>query len=223
MAAAPPRATGHMFRPRSAIAAAICWGLITLAWAWFAVHDGGLIALARQAPGMLLAATLVYAVLVRPSVEVSGAGVALRNVVRDVEVPWAALAEVRTRYALTLVATDGRRFTAWAAPASGRHTDTRLTLGEVRSLGWPAGAELPPSSASLASSSGAVAVWVRREWQRAVEDERAGVDLADGGTARGDTVRDDAVRDDAVRTHLARGVLAAGAVAAALCAVAAIG
>ena len=208
MAAAPPRATGHVFRPRSAIAAAICWGAITLAWAWFAVHDGGPIALARQAPGMLLAATLVYAVLVRPSVEVSGEGVALRNVVRDVEVPWSALAEVRTRYALTLVATDGRRFTAWAAPASGRHTDTGLTLGEVRSLGWPTGAELPPSSASPASHSGAVAAWVRREWQRAVEDEPVG---------------DDPARDDTVRTHLARGVMAVGAVAAALCVVAAIG
>ncbi len=166
----PAAQPGHVFRPRSSSAVAIGWGLVTVGWAWLALHDGGVAALVRQAPAIVLAATLVYGVLVRPSVEVSGSGVTLRNVVRDVEVPWAALTEVRTRYAFTLVTTDGRSFTAWAAPASGRHTDASLTSGEVAALGWPgAGGELPPTSASTASSSGAVAVWVRREWARAMD------------------------------------------------------
>ena len=212
MAAAPPRATGHVFRPRSAIAAAVCGGLIAIAWAWFAVHDGGWLALARELPGIVLAGTLVYAVLVRPSVEVSLAGVALRNVVTDVDVPWGALAEVQTRYALTLVTTDGRRFTAWAAPASGRHTDARLTRGEVRVLGWGADDELPPSSASTASHSGAVAAWVRRDWRRALEDSTADDVRPDGVRPAADA----AVADDVVRMRRARGVLAVGGVAAAL-------
>ncbi|MGV8965889.1 MAG: PH domain-containing protein [Cellulomonas sp.] len=211
MAAAPHRPTGHVFRPRSAIAAAISWGLITIAWAWFAVHDGGALALARQVPPMLLAGTLVYAVLVRPSVEVSASGVTLRNVITDVDVPWAALAEVQTRYALTLVATDGRRFTAWAAPASGRHTDARLTLGEAKAIGWGTDADLPPSSASTASHSGAVAAWVRRDWRRAVQDVADGV-----GAPAADA--DGAV----VRTRTARGVVAMGGGAAALVALTAV-
>lgn len=213
MAAAPPRATGHVFRPRSAIVAVVCGGLIAIAWAWFAVHDGGWLALARELPGIVLAGTVVYAVLIRPSVEVSSACVALRNVVTDVDVPWGALAEVQTRYALTLVTADGRRFTAWAAPASGRHTDARLTRGEVRVLGWGADEELPPSSASTASHSGAVAAWVRRDWRRALEDS-----TVDGVRPPADA----AVADGVVRTRRARGVLAVGGVAAALVVLSAI-
>ena len=214
-AAAPVPATGHRFRPRSAIAAAVCWSLVTLGWAWFAVHDGGLAGLVRQAPGMVLAATLVYGVLVRPSVEVSPAGVALRNVVRDVEVPWATLAEVRTRYALTLVTVEGAKFTAWAAPASGRHTDTRLTLREVKALGRGAGPELPTASESTASQSGAVAAWIRREWARAVEDD---------GESRGGGPQDRPAGSmapadgppPAVRTRLALGVLGVAGTSAVL-------
>lgn len=202
---------GHTFRPRSAIAAAVGWGLVTLGWSWFAVHDGGLVGLVLQGPGMVLAATLVYAVLVRPAVEVTPTGVALRNVVRDVVVPWAALTEVRTRYALTLVTTDGRRFTAWAAPASGRHTDARLTLREVQTLGLGSDEELPTASASTASQSGAVAAWVRREWGRSVETGGAPLYPTDGEAPLYPT-------DDApvVRTHLARGVLVVAGVSAML-------
>jgi len=189
MSSASPAAAGRVFRPRSSIAAAIVGVLVALAWAWFAIQDDGGPGLARQAPGILLTATLVYGVLVRPAVEVSPAGVTLRNVVRDVEVPWAAVAEVRTRYALTLVTTDGRRFAAWAAPASGRHTDARLTRREVGAIGWDPDQELPTASASSASHSGAVAAWVRREWCRAL-------DAADHPDP-----------EPIVRTHLARGVV----------------
>ena len=166
---APCAVTGHVFRPRSSIAAAIGWALVTAAWCAIAVHDGGAPGLARQAPGIVLAATGVYAVLVRPAVEVSPTGVTLRNVVRDVEVPWAALAEVRTRYALTLVTTDGRHFAAWAAPAPGRHTDAGLTRREVGAIGGDPDGDLPPASASTAAPSGAVAAWVRHEWDRAID------------------------------------------------------
>ena len=185
---------GRVFRPRSSIAVAIGWALVTLAWSWFAVRDGGAPGLARQAPQIVLAATGVYAVLVRPAVGVTPTGVTLRNVVRDVEVPWAALAEVRTRYALALVTTDGRRFTAWAAPASGRHTDTRLTRREVGAIGWDPSGDLPTASASTASTSGAVAAWVRREWSRAID--LPGPAPANPAPA------------DAARTRLALGVVA---------------
>ncbi|WP_165372720.1 PH domain-containing protein [Pengzhenrongella frigida] len=214
----PPPVTGHTVRPRSAIAAAVGWGLVTLGWSWFAVHDGGPVGLVRQVPGLVLAATLVYAVLVRPSVEVSPTGVALRNVVRDVMVPWAALAEVRTRYALTLVTTDGRRFTAWAAPASGRHTDARLTLREVQTLGLGPDEVLPTASASSASQSGAVAAWVRREWGRSVETDGAPL-CPTGGAPQcppGGAPLCPPGGAPVVRTRLARGVLVVAGVSAAL-------
>lgn len=231
MPAGPSRASGHRFRPRSAIVVAVCWGLVTLAWAWFAVHDGGAIGLVRQLPGVALAAVLGYGVLLRPSVEVSPTGVVLRNVVRDVEVPWAALADVRTRFALTLVTTDGRHFAAWAAPAAGRHTDSALTVREVRALGLRPGdgggggegedgcdgPDLPTASASTASHSGAVAAWIRREWQRSVEDDAA-ADAAGAGAR----LRVAASTTPVARTRLARGVLGTAGVAGALVVVTAL-
>jgi hypothetical protein len=153
-------------------------------WAWLAVRDGGVGGLVRQLPPMALAATVVYAVLVRPAVMVDGAGVRLRNVLRDVEVPWPALAGVSTRFALTLHTHDGRQLRAWAAPASGRHVDARLTAGDVRALGWDADDELPTASASTASPSGVAAAWVRREWRRAVADLPDDVTSASGAGTR---------------------------------------
>lgn len=198
--ATPARPSRH-FRPRSSITAALALILVTFAWAWFAAADGGGPGLARQVPGIVLAATLGYAVLVRPAVVVGPAGVTLRGVVRDVEVPWAALAEVRTRFSLTLVTVDGARFAAWAAPASGRHTDTRLTRREVGAIGGDHDHGLPTASSSPASHSGAVAAWVRREWRRAIETDAAAT--PDGPRP-------------AVRTRPARGVLATLAAAALL-------
>lgn len=198
---ATPAGPSRRFRPRSSIAAAVAVILIALAWAWFAAADGGGPGLARQVPGIAFAVTLGYAVLVRPTVVVGPAGVTLRGVVRDVEVPWAALAEVRTRFSLTLVTVDGRRFAAWAAPASGRHTDTRLTRREVGALGGHLDHELPTASSSPASQSGAVAAWVRREWRQALETDAAATPAGPG---------------PAVRTRPAQGVLVTLAAAALL-------
>ncbi|GAA2726982.1 hypothetical protein CAE01nite_24250 [Cellulomonas aerilata] len=145
------------------------WAVVTVGWVWLAVRDGGSAGLVRQLPAIVLAATVVYAVLVRPAVMVDGDGVRLRNVLRDVDVPWAALERVSTRFALTLHTLDGQQVRAWAAPASGRHVDARLTAGDVRALGWDDDEPLT-ASASTASPSGVAAAWVRREWRRALAD-----------------------------------------------------
>jgi hypothetical protein len=168
-----------VFRPASATVAAVAWSAVTLGWAWLAARDGGPLMLARQAPAMALAATVVYAVLIRPAVSVDGSGVHLRNVLRDVDVPWAALERVSTRFALTLHTRDGQQLRAWAAPASGRHVDARLTAGDVRALAWDEDEPLT-ASASTSSPSGVAAAWVRREWRRAVADDGAGAAAEDG-------------------------------------------
>ena len=185
----------HVFRPRSAAVAAVAWAVVTVGWAWLALRDGGPATLVRQIPGMVLGGTLVHVVLVRPSVAVDARGVRLRNPLRDVDVPWGALAHLTTKFALTLHTTDGRRLSAWAAPASGRHADTRLTAGDVRALGWDPDDEPPTASASTASPSGVAAAWVRREWSRALAD----------GPAHADTVPDDAAGGAGVSVRTARG------------------
>jgi hypothetical protein len=189
-----------VFRPASATVAAVAWSAVTLGWAWLAVREGGPVALVRQAPAMALAATVVYAVMVRPAVSVGADGVHLRNVLRDVDVPWAVLERVSTRFALTLHTRDGQVVRAWAAPASGRHVDTQLTAGDVRALGWDE-AEPPTASASTSSPSGVAAAWVRREWRRATGGDDAGV----GRSAHGDG---DGAPPPTVRHRTARGPLA---------------
>lgn len=99
-------------------------------------------------------------------VVVSAWGVVLRNVLRDVHIPFEALADIGTQYALTLTTVDGHRFQAWAAPAAGRLGAARMTEEERKALTWSGPLDEIPSSAALRSDAGAVAVVIRRRWQR---------------------------------------------------------
>lgn len=67
-------------------------------------------------PAAALLAFFAWAALWRPYVRVGDSGVTLRNVTHHVDVAWAALVHVDTRYALTLHTPAGK-FAAWAAPA----------------------------------------------------------------------------------------------------------
>src|SRR4051794_26726255 len=77
----------------------------------------------------------------RPAVLVDDAGVSLRNLVRDVRIPWRSLEEIETRFALTLHA-GGRRHQSWAGSAPGRPMPSGqwLTgrLGKAADAGGPA-------------------------------------------------------------------------------------
>jgi hypothetical protein len=99
----------------------------------------------------------LVAVFWHPAVVVDGDGVELRNVLRSVRVPWAALEDVDTRFALTLVA-GGRRHQSWAAPSRGRAPRPRpsdLPSGEER---WM------PASRHDRSASGVAAALIERRW-----------------------------------------------------------
>lgn len=119
----------------------------------------------RFAPALALPAVLVWALLGRPAVVVSDAGVELRNVLRTIDLPWPAIERVDTKYALTLVTAYGE-YAAWAAPAPSRSQ----TLGSARDDL----AHLPDSSYIgggvrpgdlLSSTSGQAAAYIRRRWQ----------------------------------------------------------
>ncbi len=71
----------------------------------------------RWAPALLLLGIGGWLAYGRPEVRVDDDGVTLQNVLRRIVVPWAALAEVDSRYGLRLETTDGQRWSAWAVPA----------------------------------------------------------------------------------------------------------
>lgn len=120
--------------------------------------------LLRSAPFLLLICWVAYLVLWRPLVRVDSDGVELVNVLRRVRVPYAALREVQTRWALTLF-TDNARYVSWAATASPRrHTATNRSLGR-HVIDPTGGGDSIRSSAAPESSSGAAALAIAAHWQ----------------------------------------------------------
>jgi hypothetical protein len=103
----------HVFRQRSSVVLAVICGvtglflLLSLARSW------------ADYPRPLFAAWVVFglavgwAVFVRPVVLFDIGGVTLRNVVRDVHIPWTAVTDVSSRWNLK-VFTGDQSYTAWS-------------------------------------------------------------------------------------------------------------
>ena len=128
---------------------------------------------AEAVPGigpLLLIAYLGWLLFWRPSVVVHDAGVRLENPFRSVAVPWAALVQVDTRYALTPI-TPSRSYGAWAAPApgiwGGRNARPEDLQGLPGSTYGPGHSVRPGDLKS--TDSGQAARLVRARWQQRLE------------------------------------------------------
>ena len=105
-----------VFRPTSSrVYAVLTWVVATVILSAFAANGGPGEVLRYGAVPLVLAA-LGWSVFWQPRVVVGDDGVEVVNVLRTVEVPWAAVVDVETRWGLRLV-TDGGSVNAWAAPA----------------------------------------------------------------------------------------------------------
>jgi len=102
-----------VYRQRSPLGlAAVCavtglFLLLSLAWSW-AVSPQPLFA-----AWVVFALAVVWSVFVRPAVLFDLDGVTVRNVLRDVHIPWTRLTDVSFRWNLKVFVGD-RGFTAWA-------------------------------------------------------------------------------------------------------------
>lgn len=107
-------------RPRSsrpiAVAVVVC---CAVALGAVAVSGPAPVVLARTLAAAALICALAWAVYWRPEVEVSDGGVRIVNPWRTVHVPWPALEGVSHRWSLTVTTVDGRKVSAFAAPARG--------------------------------------------------------------------------------------------------------
>ena len=156
-----------VYRPLSGRIGAACFALLALWWAVALVLGGH----PRQAligvPLLAAAVAAVWAVFWRPAVVVDDDAVLLLNPVRDVRVPWPALEDVDTRFALTLTA-SGRRYQSWAAAAPGRGLGLSrgpADRGPVLPAGAGAGGVKHRPSRALTSHSGAAAFMVEQRWE----------------------------------------------------------
>lgn len=164
--ASPDASSASVFVSRfNRILAVVVWSVdaFVVAAVLFGTQADRLLTLA---PGVFVA-VFAWAGLWRPSVDVDDERIRIVNVFRSIEIPWAALIHIDTRFALTLH-TPGHRFSAWAAPAPGR-TGTTIARraersGRVGEARRPDGTVRPGDL--LASESGQAAALVRDTWDR---------------------------------------------------------
>lgn len=120
-----------------------------------------------ELPWLLLASGAVWALFWNPRVVVDDGGVHVVNVLRTFDIPWPAIQQVDTKWALTLVTAYGR-ITAWAAPAPGGLAGSRRMIRSRRedipqSARGPGNTVRPADLPGTASGSAATAV--RHRWE----------------------------------------------------------
>lgn len=165
------------FRPRGGqIIAWAAIGVCALGLVFIALTDG-LTGLVLWAWPIVLVAWLAWILYVRPCVQLNEGFIEIRNVFRTHRVPWGDVADVDSRYALTVRTTGGRSIRAWAAPApSARQALTTNREEVARTPGE--GDTRRPSDAEGTASGDATAL-VRRTLQ---EYHAGGGDTTPGGT-----------------------------------------
>lgn len=128
--------TKQVFRQRSTLGlAAVCGAtglilLLSLARNW-ADYPRPL-----STSWVLLGLALVWSVFVRPAVLISAEGVIVRNILRDVHIPWDRLTYVESRWNLKVFAGE-RGYTAWAISAQMERPKVRIASGGMFGMRSP--------------------------------------------------------------------------------------
>lgn len=173
-----------VFRPRSSRWILAVAGVIVAAGLVASIVTSGPHALATAAP-LLAVAAVAWWLFWFPAVVVGPAGVELRNPVLTIEVPWAGLIHVDTKYALKLVTPSGS-YTAWAAPAPGvrgTHAGKPEHMQNLPGTSYGAGGSVRPGDLSN-TDSGLAALLVRSEWERRIENGMIDVDATDSARVK---------------------------------------
>lgn len=153
---------------KSKFAQILGWSLIAVLIASAIVvglNEGTWALLQTAAVAGFLALTL-NRLLIQPHIVVSDNGVEIENPFRRLQISWGSIDRIDTKWGLAIYA-DGRKLSAWSAPAPGRHSSLRATKFEGKHLpesSYLAGTIRPGDLVS--SDSGAAAYTIRSEWER---------------------------------------------------------
>lgn len=129
-------------------------------------------------PFVALATLLAWSGLWRVAITVDDNLIEVRNAFSTAIVPWAALIQVDTKYALTLVTPHGS-YSSTAAPAPSRLTlllsrrDAAAVPQDVAVEGRVRPGDIP------STDSGAASILVRRRWQQLRDEGRIELGVAD--------------------------------------------
>jgi hypothetical protein len=109
---------------------------------------------------------LVWEGLWHPLLTIADDGVEVRNPFRAIHIPWNALVNVDTKFALTLF-TPGRKYEVWVAPSPGRsfgYRSAAVADREIRRSSPHSSGTVRPGDL-VTSESGAAASLVRSRWE----------------------------------------------------------
>jgi len=132
------------------------------------VVSGDVVTALRSSWGLVLMAAIASALFWFPSVRVAEDKITVRNVFSTVHVPWSAIQNVDTKYALTLTTPSGK-VTAWASPAPNRYAAQVGNTADARLAASATGPAVRPGDL-LSTASGAPAYVIRRHWEELRED-----------------------------------------------------
>ncbi|WP_169581287.1 MULTISPECIES: PH domain-containing protein [Microbacterium] len=165
------------FRPRGGqILAWVAIGVCAVGLVYIALTDGVPSLIAWAWP-IVLVAWLAWLLYIRPYVLVNEGFIEIGNVFRTHRVPWGDVAEVDSRYALTVETADGRRIRAWAAPAPSARQALSTRREEV--AGTPGEGDYRRPADAMGTASGDATALVRRTLE---QYRREGGSAASGGT-----------------------------------------
>lgn len=132
---------------------AYLWAVAALLFVLDALRRGDLRDKVVVLAAVVAASAVVYALAYRPAVVVDDDAVLLRNVVRDIRIPWSAVTDVEREWVLTIEAGQ-RRYVAWAVSARNPARAGRAARGEA---GMLPGVAMPRIGDSPADSAHQVA------------------------------------------------------------------
>lgn len=130
-------------------------------------------------------AALAFALFWMPRLDVAEHEVTVRNVFSTAHIPWTAIQNIDTKYALTITTVAGR-ISVWASPAPNRYAATRATRADARLASDAAlGSDVRPGDLP-GTASGDAAFVIRQHWNQLVEDGLLDNAVVEEGSLRRD-------------------------------------
>ena len=162
-----PAETHHdeTFRPRVGPLLAFAWYAMAAFAAWDLIRRGDGRAVPIGLASLALVTVVVYAVAQRPAVVANARGVLLRNLVRDVWLPWHAVKGIEAKWSLSFQ-TSGASYGSWALTGGNASRMRRQTFGT--------GSRLAPTPAQQHQVTWTVSDRLEQLRRRGLHGERTG-------------------------------------------------
>lgn len=132
---------------------------------------------------MAAAVPLIWELLWRPHVIVDDESVAFVNIFRTIEIPWTAVIDIDTKWALTVVTPHGR-YRAATAPAPGALSRARYRSEALHPTARSYADGGISKSEAIGTDSGDGAAILRTRWQQLLDAGRIEIGRADTDRAR---------------------------------------